>query len=214
MPSNNKRRRLTPWFSPLVFGFLLLSGESAVGGTYHLSIAEKSIDLIGERQTAVLANGSLPAPTLHWQEGETVTLQVTNNLNESTSLHWHGIILPYRVPGISFPGIAPGETFTYRFQVNQSGTYWYHGHSGLQEQQGLYGALLIDPRHDPYAAARDYVVLLSDWPEADAYRILARLKKQSDYYNFQKRTVFDFFADSLRNGLTETVVTGLKIQKH
>lgn len=176
--------------------------------TYHLAISEHKIDLIGAEQTAILADASLPAPTLHWREGEIVTLEVENRLHETTSLHWHGIILPYEmdgVPGISFPGIAPGETFTYRFPVKQSGTYWYHGHSGLQEQQGLFGALIIDPAEPMHRVDRDIVILLSDWPGTDPYRTLARLKKQSDYYNFQKRTVFDFFDDIGRLGFIETV---------
>lgn len=175
---------------------------------YRLSISEKAINLIGETQQAVLADEALPAPTLHWREGEDVTLQVTNLLKESTSIHWHGIILPYRmdgVPGISFDGIAPGQTFTYQFTVKQSGTYWYHGHSGMQEQQGLFGALVIAPQQEQQTVDRDYVVMLSDWPRADPARTMARLKKQSDYYNFQQRTVGDFFADIQRLGFWETV---------
>ncbi len=175
---------------------------------YRLSISEKAINLIGETQQAVLADEALPAPTLHWREGEDVTLQVTNLLKESTSIHWHGIILPYQmdgVPGISFDGIAPGQTFTYQFTVKQSGTYWYHGHSGMQEQQGLFGALVIAPQQEQQTVDRDYVVMLSDWPRADPARTMARLKKQSDYYNFQQRTVGDFFADIQRLGFWETV---------
>ncbi|MGR8953660.1 MAG: copper resistance system multicopper oxidase [Gammaproteobacteria bacterium] len=193
--------------------WLLLAGlRAASADTYHLTVAEKSVNLIGEKQSAIVANGVLPAPTLRWREGEEVTLNVTNRLKEQTSIHWHGIILPYDmdgVPGISFAGIEPGQTFTYRFQVKQNGTYWYHGHSGLQEQQGLFGALIIDPVHDHAPVERDYVVLLSDWPEADPYRTLARLKKQSDYYNFQKRTVVDFFNDIRRQGFVETVADRL-----
>ncbi|AMK78431.1 MULTISPECIES: copper resistance system multicopper oxidase [Methylomonas] len=175
---------------------------------YRLSISEKSINLIGETQPAVLADEALPAPTLHWREGEEVTLHVTNLLNEPTSIHWHGIILPYQmdgVPGISFDGIEPGQTFTYQFKVKQSGTYWYHGHSGMQEQQGLFGALIIAPQQEQQTVDRDYVVMLSDWPRADPERTMARLKKQSDYYNFQKRTVGNFFADIRRLGFWETV---------
>ncbi|WKJ88656.1 copper resistance system multicopper oxidase [Methylomonas montana] len=184
----------------------------AYADVYRLSISEKSINLIGESQTAVLADGSLPAPTLYWREGEQVTLQVTNLLTEQTSIHWHGIILPYQmdgVPGISFDGIAPGQTFTYQFQVKQSGTYWYHGHSGMQEQQGLFGALIIEPLHDHQPVDRDYVVMLSDWPRADPHRSMARLKKQSDYYNFQRRTVGDFFTDIQKLGFWETIADRL-----
>ncbi|MGN6661209.1 MAG: copper resistance system multicopper oxidase, partial [Achromobacter mucicolens] len=115
------------------------------------------------------------------------TLHVTNRLREQTSLHWHGILLPTGmdgVPGLSFPGIDPGQTFTYRFDVRQSGTYWYHSHSGFQEQTGLYGAIVIDPRHrDPIASDRDYTVLLSDWTDEDPMRVFDKLKVMPDYYN-------------------------------
>jgi CopA family copper-resistance protein len=186
---------------------ILVSGVTQAD-VYRLAISEQSINLIGAAQQAVVAEGALPAPTLYWREGEEVTLHVTNLLKEPTSIHWHGIILPYRmdgVPGISFDGIEPGQTFTYQFKVKQSGTYWYHGHSGMQEQQGLFGALIIAPRHERQTVDRDYVVMLSDWARADPERTMARLKKQSDYYNFQKRTVGDFFADIQRLGFWETV---------
>lgn len=195
-----------------VFLLWLLACNLCAADTYRLSIGEKTINLTGKNQQAVLANGSLPAPTLHWHEGEQVTLLVTNTLKEPTSLHWHGIILPYQmdgVPGISFDGIAPGETFTYQFKVQQNGTYWYHGHSGMQEQMGLYGALIIDPPHEHNPPERDYAIILSDWPEADPHRTLARLKKQSDYYNFQKRTLSDFFQDIRQLGFAKTLADRL-----
>ncbi|WP_083960501.1 copper resistance system multicopper oxidase [Methylomonas lenta] len=190
-----------------IFG-LYVGVHSVYADTYRLVINEKSVNLIGEPQVAVVANDSLPAPTLHWRESEDVTLQVTNAMQQETSIHWHGIVLPYKmdgVPGVSFDGIAPGQTFSYQFQVKQHGTYWYHGHSGMQEQQGLFGAIIIEPSHDQQLVDRDYVVMLSDWPEADPHRTLARLKKQSDYYNFQKRTLADFFSDIERLGFWETV---------
>ncbi len=128
-------------------------------------------------------NGSLPGPTLRWREGDNVTLRVRNRLAEDTSIHWHGIILPANmdgVPGLSFEGIAPGGLYEYRFKVRQNGTYWYHSHSGLQEQAGVYGALVIDAREpEPFSYDRDYVVLLSDWSDEKPQRILAKLKKQS-----------------------------------
>ncbi|EIC28035.1 copper-resistance protein, CopA family [Methylomicrobium album BG8] len=192
---------LALWLPLLCFG-------SARAGTYTLTIDEKAVNLTGKPQTAIVANGSLPAPTLHWREGEEVTLNVVNRLKEPTSIHWHGIVLPYRmdgVPGISFAGIEPGKIFTYRFRVKQNGTYWYHGHSGMQEQQGLFGALVIEPAHPHRPTERDYVLLLSDWPEADPERTLARLKKQSDYYNFQKRTVANLFTDLRERGVSETI---------
>ncbi|MCQ8130276.1 copper resistance system multicopper oxidase, partial [Methylomonas rivi] len=198
--------------SAVVFAGIAAGWQPAYADTYRLAINEKAIDLIGQPQRAVLADGSLPAPTLHWREGEQVIMQVTNNMRQETSIHWHGIVLPYGmdgVPGISFDGIAPGKTFTYRFPIKQSGTYWYHGHSGMQEQQGLFGAIVIDPVHDHQPVDRDYVVMLSDWPEADPHRTLARLKKQSDYYNFQKRTVGDFFADARRLGFGAAIADRL-----
>jgi CopA family copper-resistance protein len=145
---------------------------------------------------------------LHWREGEEVHLSVTNHLHEDSSIHWHGIILPTGmdgVPGLSFPGIKPGETFDYRFQVNQSGTYWYHSHSGFQEQTGLYGAIVVEPRDgDPDGADRDHVILLSDWSDEDPGDIYARLKKQSQYYNFNERTFDDLWQDIRRQGVSKT----------
>jgi CopA family copper-resistance protein len=196
----------------LCIGLLAFTLGFAQANTYQLAITEKSIQLIDQPQNAIVVNDGLPAPTLRWQEGEHVTLLVTNLLKEQSSIHWHGIVLPYQmdgVPGISFSGIAPGETFSYQFQVNQNGTYWYHGHSGMQEQQGLFGAIIIDPKPILPVVDHDYVVMLSDWPEADPHRTLNRLKIQSDYYNFQKRTVGDFFTDVGRIGLWDTLANRL-----
>jgi FtsP/CotA-like multicopper oxidase with cupredoxin domain len=167
------------------------------------------VNFTGHRHAAIGVNGMVPAPILRWREGDTVTLAVTNRLREPTSIHWHGIRTPSPmdgVPGLSFPGIAPGETFVYRFPVNQSGTYWYHSHSAFQEQSGLYGALVIEPRAG-YAQAfdRDYVVLLSDWSDEDPETIVSNLKFQSDYYNFGQRTAGTFFGDVRRQGLAATV---------
>ena len=176
------------------------------GTDFALTIGPLPVQITDRKRVAVAVNGSLPAPVLHWQEGDTVTLRVTNQLTESTSIHWHGILLPTDmdgVPGLSFPGIAPGETFTYRFPVRQSGTYWYHSHSGFQEQLGHYGALVIHPRApDPVTADRDYVVLLSDWTDEIPARVLAKLKKQSDYYNFNQPTLGDLFRDARHEGLS------------
>ena len=154
-------------------------------------------------------NGSVPAPTLRWREGDTVTLRVANTLDEDASIHWHGIILPANmdgVPGLSFHGIRPGETYVYRFKVRQAGTYWYHSHSGFQEQRGLYGPLVIEPREpEPFKYDREHVVMLTDWTDEDPKRVFAKLKKRSDYYNFQQRTVGDFFQDVRTQGLKETL---------
>ncbi|MCI0506508.1 MAG: multicopper oxidase domain-containing protein, partial [Gammaproteobacteria bacterium] len=169
------------------------------GTEFDLVIATHDVNITGKKRQAVMINGSLPGPTLVWKEGATVTIRVTNRLNEPTSIHWHGIILPYQmdgVPGISFPGIAPGETFTYQFKVQQSGSYWYHSHSGMQEQLGMYGALVIEPAEpDRNQAERDYNIVLSDWTDENPMTILAKLKKQGDYYNFNQPTVGDFFRD-------------------
>jgi len=113
------------------------------GRDFDLTIGETPVHITGRGATATTVNGSVPAPLLRWREGDTVTLRVTNRLPVTSSIHWHGILLPFQmdgVPGLTYSGIAPGETFTYRFDVNQSGTYWYHSHSGFQEQTGLYGA--------------------------------------------------------------------------
>ncbi len=158
---------------------------------------------------ATTVNGSLPAPTLRWREGDTVTIRVKNRLNETTSIHWHGIILPFQmdgVPGISFAGIPPGETFTYQFKVQQSGTYWYHSHSGMQEATGVYGAIIIDPAQtDSIRADREYVVQLSDWTDEDPMRVLAKLKMQGDYYNYNQPTAVDFFQDASQMGLKAAI---------
>lgn len=169
---------------------------------------------IGERKgTAVTINGSVPGPLLRMREGETVTIRVTNQLEEDTSIHWHGILLPREmdgVPGVSFPGIKPGETFTYRYPVKQSGTYWYHSHSGTQEQTGHYGPLIIDPAEpDPFAYDREYVVMLSDWTFEDPHDVLMNLKKMSEYYNFQQRTVGEFFRDVSAEGWRATITDRL-----
>ncbi len=157
------------------------------GTEFHLEIGETPVNFTGAARIGTTVNGRLPAPVLRWREGDTVTLHVTNRLREQTSIHWHGILLPTDmdgVPGLSFPGIDPGQTYTYRFDVRQSGTYWYHSHSGFQEQTGLYGAIVIDPRRrDPIASDRDYTVLLSDWTDEDPMRLFNKLKIMPDYYN-------------------------------
>ncbi len=180
------------------------------GNTFNLTIGEQQVNFTGSSARATTVNGSLPAPVLRWREGDTVTLNVTNMLAEDSSIHWHGIILPSTmdgVPGIAtgFHGIKPGDTFTYRFPVMQSGTYWYHSHSGFQEQTGLYGAIVIDPAgSDPFSADRDYVVMLSDWSDEDPNDIYHKLKKLSHYYNFNERTHADLMADIRSKGIGAT----------
>ena len=179
------------------------------GTTFDLSIGEAPMNFTGSTKMAQTINGSVPGPLLRWREGDTVTLRVANQLDEDTSIHWHGIVLPANmdgVPGLSFHGIRPRESYTYRFDVRQSGTYWYHSHSGLQEQRGVYGPLVIEPREpDPIAFDREHVILLSDWTDEDPERVFRKLKKQSDYYNFHKRTVSDFIRDARRSGVGATV---------
>ncbi|MCY1344596.1 Copper resistance protein A [compost metagenome] len=179
------------------------------GTEFDLFIGETPVNLTGKARIAKTINGTLPGPLLRWREGDTVTLRVRNRLDEDTSIHWHGIILPANmdgVPGLSFQGIAPDGMYEYRFQVKQHGTYWYHSHSGLQEQVGVYGPIVIDPKEpEPYQYQRDYVVMLSDWTDEDPARVMAKLKKQSDYYNRHKRTVGDFIDDVSENGWAATL---------
>lgn len=188
-------------------------GGSAVqpelrGTTFDLEVATKPVNFTGQPGAATVINGALPAPILRVREGDTVTLRVTNRLTEPTSIHWHGVLLDAAmdgVPGISFPGIAPGETFTYRFTVRQSGTYWYHAHT-LHEQTGLYGALIAEPREpEPIHADRDYAILLSDWTDENPLQVFLNLKKMGSYYNFAQPTVGDFVGDVSRGGLREAL---------
>lgn len=174
-----------------------------------LTISSTSIG-VGERTArATTVNGSVPGPLVRLTEGEHATLNVTNRLGEDSSIHWHGLLVPPEmdgVPKVSFPGIRPEETFTYRFPVVQSGTYWYHSHSGLQEQTGVYGPMILDPADgDPYGCDRDYVVMLSDWTFEDPYDILANLKKMGGYYNFQRRTLASLAGEKENGGLGTSI---------
>ncbi|NWB29546.1 copper resistance system multicopper oxidase [Pseudomonas gingeri] len=179
------------------------------GTEFDLFIAESQVNITGVARTAMTINGGLPGPLLRWREGETVTLRVKNRLKDMTSIHWHGIILPTNmdgVPGLSFHGIDPDGMYLYRFKVKQNGTYWYHSHSGLQEQLGVYGPLVIDAKEpEPFTYDRDYVVMLSDWTDEDPVALMKKLKKQSDYYNYNKRTVSDFIHDVGEKGWAATV---------
>ncbi|GLQ91039.1 copper resistance system multicopper oxidase [Dyella flagellata] len=177
------------------------------GTDFALDIGQTRVNYTGTPGIATTVNGGLPGPILRWKQGTQVRLRVTNHLRVPTSIHWHGIILPFDmdgVPGISFDGIAPGQSFVYRFDVRQSGTYWYHAHSGYQEQTGLLGALIIDPQgRERFAADRDYVVLLNDWSDDHPASIYARLKKDSGYYNTAQPSVADFMRDAQHLGLRE-----------
>ncbi|WP_186268454.1 copper resistance system multicopper oxidase [Burkholderia gladioli] len=179
------------------------------GSEFDLAIARSSVEIGGRSRRATTVNGTLPGPVLRWREGDTVTLRVANRMDEASSIHWHAIVLPSNmdgVPGLSFDGIAPGSSYTYRFKVRQHGTYWYHSHSSLQEQTGVYGPLIIDPAQpEARRCERDYVVMLSDWSDEDPRRIKSRLKKQSNYYNFHQRTLVDLFRDARRDGWRATL---------
>ncbi|MEO8803010.1 MAG: copper resistance system multicopper oxidase [Rudaea sp.] len=179
------------------------------GSDFQLAIATLPVNYTGRARLAYTVNGSVPGPLLRWKQGSDVVLRVTNRLSVPTSIHWHGILLPTGmdgVPGLSFPGIAPGETFVYRFPVRQSGTYWYHSHSGFQEQTGLYGPLVIDPVDgERYPTQRDYVVMLNDWTDEDPAAIFATLKKQSDFYNFAEPTAPQFLHDATTRGLHQAL---------
>ena len=178
------------------------------GNVFNLSIEKIAVNITGNPSIAKTVNGMLSGPTLRWKEGDTVTINVTNNLNEDTSIHWHGIILPASmdgVPGFSnFNGIKPGETFTYKFPILQSGTYWYHSHSGFQEQEGVFGAIIIEPKiKDPYEYDREYVISLSDWSDEKPSSVYRKIKLSSSYYNFKQRTVGDFIDEVKEKGFFE-----------
>ena len=180
------------------------SRAELAGTHFDLTIGELPVDFTGHRRIATVVNGQLPAPLLRWRQGDTISLRVRNRLPVTSSIHWHGIVLPADmdgVPGLSFAGIPPGGEYLYRFTVNQSGTYWYHSHSRFQEQTGLYGPIVIEPRHgELHRTERDYVVMLNDWSDTDPERIYANLKKQSDYYNLGRPTVGDFLQDVSKQG--------------
>ena len=202
------RGLLPAWGQSLAAPARLPALES-VNGVYDLAIAKRSLEIGNTEANATLINQSLPGPLLRFREGETITLRVSNHMEENSSLHWHGILLPAQmdgVPGVSFSGIGPGETFTYEYPLKQSGTYWYHSHSGLQEQSGVFGPIIIDPTEgDPVAYDREFVIMLSDWTFENPDTVFAKLKKSSDYYNYNKRTLADLFRDSARDGLGETL---------
>ncbi|MEA9577768.1 copper resistance system multicopper oxidase [Xanthomonas nasturtii] len=180
------------------------------GSSQSLQIGRLPVNFTGRTRPAITVNQSLPAPTLRWREGDTVSVRVRNALTDQpTSVHWHGLLLPANmdgVPGMSFDGIAPGQEYHYRFALRQSGTYWYHSHSMFQEQAGLYGAIVIDPlTPPPYRHDREHVVLLSDWTDLDPAALFRRLKQMPSHDNYAQRMVGDFVRDAREDGLRATL---------
>lgn len=178
------------------------AASSAYAATYDLVLERHAINITGRNSEALLINGQLPGPVLRFKEGENVVINVTNRLDENASIHWHGLIVPPEmdgVPGISpgyGDGIPPGQSFTYRFKIKQSGTYWYHSHSsGEQEQLGIYGPMIVEPRqHEPFRYDRDYIIMLSDWSD-EAKRVIKNLKADSSWYNLNRRTLVSLFQE-------------------
>ena len=185
--------QLIPRYAKALPGIQQAQNEAKYPDIIDLKIQETSFK-IGDRQSqALTVNGSIPGSLVRLKEGQTAKIRVTNQLKKDTSIHWHGIILPPEmdgVPGISFAGIKPGQTFTYKFPLNQSGTYWYHSHSGLQEQRGHFGPLIVDPLEpEPFKYDQDYIIMLSDWTFEEPHDVLSNLKKMPAFYNYQRRTV-------------------------
>jgi len=194
----------------LLIFLLLFQLSPALAKTYDLEIKKQDVFITGKAVEAITINDSIPGPTLYLQEGEDVVINVKNFLKERTSIHWHGILLDGSmdgVPGLNgFHGIAPGETFTYKYKLRQAGTYWYHSHSNVQEQQGVYGSIVVTPKKPVVEKAdREYVIVLSDFTEEDPETVLNNLKIDSGYYNFNKRTIFTFFSDIKNKGFSKTV---------
>ena len=199
--------KLVPAFAGTGFDAAAQTGELS-GSVIDLTIAETPFRVGGRTGTAKTINGTLPGPIIRLKEGQDVTLNVTNRLKETSSIHWHGILLPPAmdgVPGVSFKGIEPGETFVYQFPVKQYGTYWYHSHSPGQEQAGVYAPLIIDPaKPDPVKYDREYVVVLSDWSFMSEREMIGKLKKESGFFNFQRRTMGEFISDVKTYGWSPT----------
>ncbi|HET9398811.1 MAG TPA: copper resistance system multicopper oxidase [Sphingomicrobium sp.] len=192
---------LPAWARPVSHG-LATSSQTVLSGTdIRMTVADSRFAVGGRTGHAVTINGTLPAPLVRLKEGQDVRITVDNHLDEDTSIHWHGLIVPFEmdgVPGISFPGIRPRSSFTYQFPIRQSGTYWYHSHSGLQEQSGHYGPIIIDPAGpDPIASDREHVVVLSDWTFLHPHALFTRLKQEGGFFNRNKRTMANKGADPL-----------------
>lgn len=183
--------------------------DEITGNIFNLNIDYQKVNFTGRKRIGNSVNGSIPAPTLRFKEGEDITLHVNNKLTDSSSIHWHGLILPNEmdgVPGLTFDGIPSNKSYTYQFKAVQNGTYWYHSHSKFQEQQGVYGAIIIDPKEpEPFTYDKDYVIVLSDWTDEDPNKVLSNLKKMPHYYNTKERTIFDTINDIKEKGIVYTL---------
>lgn len=190
-----------------LLGVMVLSSPaSAKTREYELLIDRTEVNITGKAIDKVTVNGSIPAPLLRFDEGDEAAIHVTNKLDEDTSIHWHGLILPGEMDGVpgfnGFPGIAPNTTFTYRFRIKQSGTYWYHAHSMGQEQDGLYGSIIAAPKGgERVRTEKDYVIVLSDFTEEESDEVMGNLKMSSDYYNTRRTTIGDFVDEAGQQGL-------------
>ena len=199
-----KRHRL--WAMALLGVIALATPAQAKTVEYNLVIERQPVNITGKSIEKITVNGGIPAPVLRFKDGDEAVIHVTNKMDQDSSIHWHGLLLPGEMDGVpgfnGFPGIPAGETFTYRFPLRQTGTYWYHAHSGGQEQEGLYGAMIVDPSGtDPIRTDRDYVIVLSDFSEEPWDDIIANLKKSADYYAYNRVTLVDFFKDAEERGL-------------
>lgn len=189
------------WAQSGSHGLAAKTSPMITGQDIRLTVAESAFKVDGRTGHAITINGTIPAPLIRLREGQNVRIVVDNRLDEDTSIHWHGLIVPFQmdgVPGVSFPGIAARSTFTYEFPLRQSGTYWYHSHSGLQEQLGHYGPMIIDPAGaDPVAYDREHVIVLSDWSFMHPHRIFSRMKAEGGFFNRQKETLLDRRSETL-----------------
>ncbi|GAB4364813.1 MAG: hypothetical protein Kow00128_06820 [Deltaproteobacteria bacterium] len=173
----------------ILLAMLLPAPGPAETVEYDLTIANREVDITGRPVPAMTINGRIPGPTLRFREGDTARIRVHNRMSEETSIHWHGLLVPPGmdgVPYVSFPPIAPDTDFTYEFPIRQAGTYWYHSHTDLQEQRGVYGSIVIEPRHPGPKADRDHVVLFSDWTDEDPHQVLRTLKRGSEWFGVEK----------------------------
>ena len=194
----------------IAFGLFLLLWPQSISAEvdeYFLTVEEQIVNFSGTEVPALTVNGTIPAPTIEWTEGNVARVHVTNKLKVETSIHWHGILLPNRQDGVSYlttPPILPGSTHTFEFPVIHSGTYWYHSHTGLQEQKGVYGAIVIHPKTKAIQSDRDYTVVLSDWTDEDPKEVLRTLKSGSHYYALKKGAMQSLLGAWQAGGLADT----------